>query len=203
MIDRTFLTFMCVVVVVVVVNVVYVLADCKTGVFNHASTIIAGSDNHHTTMLFSVQTGQKLTSLTHEPDSSSGRHHTTTKPCFSPFDDLVLSHGTFTTFCYIPCSARSFWLELCWNLKQAGWLTGESQWCRRVVGPALLASHPQVRSADQLRQRRFQSVGPRGGHQQVRGSAHAARVCAGSLTLARATLACATVRCGICTRSSC
>lgn len=72
---------------------VYVLADCKTGVFNHASTIIAGSDNHHTTMLFSVQTGQKLTSLTHEPDSSSGRHHTTTKPCFSPFDDLVLSHG--------------------------------------------------------------------------------------------------------------
>ncbi len=115
MIDRTFLTFMC----VVVVNVVYVLADCKTGVFNHASTIIAGSDNHHTTMLFSVQTGQKLTSLTHEPDSSSGRHHTTTKPCFSPFDDLVLSHGTFTVLCYIPCSARSFWLELCWNLKQA------------------------------------------------------------------------------------
>jgi hypothetical protein len=72
---------------------VFVLTDCKTGVFNHASTIIAGSDNHHTTILFSVQTGQKLTSLTHESEGSSGRHNTTTKPCFSPFDDLILSHG--------------------------------------------------------------------------------------------------------------
>jgi len=73
---------------------VHTLTDCKVGVFNHASTIIAGSDLHQRTILFSVQTGQVLANLKDEGGvKPQSPRFTMSGPCFSPFDDFILSDG--------------------------------------------------------------------------------------------------------------
>ncbi len=66
-------------------------ADCHIATFNHGSTIIAASNERHATILFSVQTGQKIATL--QENTSTSSMYRTNRPCFSPCDDLVLSDG--------------------------------------------------------------------------------------------------------------
>ncbi|KAL6045505.1 hypothetical protein QOT17_022759 [Balamuthia mandrillaris] len=66
--------------------------DCDYATFNHACTLIAGSDASSNTVLYSIQSSQRLATL--KPSTSSSAHSIheyTPRPCFSPCDGLILS----------------------------------------------------------------------------------------------------------------